>query len=167
MKPGPEFLAVVLLLAGATAGCADSVPRACPALAWFNSLTVSLDGAAEKVGLVELCADDVCSVRSDGPASFPVTSVSPGALPAPATTVPTPAPAPSAPAFSPFTVSRADDRTWTVNLLMQAPRTATITAYSADGSVLVRQNVELGWTRVGGTEACGGPGTAGPVRIVI
>ncbi|MEC5179568.1 hypothetical protein RCH07_000901 [Arthrobacter sp. CG_A4] len=27
--------------------------------------------------------------------------------------------------------------------------------------------VELGWTRVVGSEACGGPATAGPVRLVI
>jgi hypothetical protein len=168
MKPGRARLAAALLLAGATAGCADSVPRACPAIAWSNSLTVTLDGAVEKVSQVELCADDACSVRVDGPASFPVTSVSPGAVPAPATTLPlTAAPATSAPAYSPFTVSRTDDRTWTVSLMMQSPKTATVTAYAADGSVLARRDVELGWTRVGGSEACGGPGTAGPVRLVI
>jgi hypothetical protein len=71
------------------------------------------------------------------------------------------------PAYSPFTVAQADERTWTVSLLMRAPETATISAYSADGTVLARREVELGWTRVGGSEACGGPATAGPVRLVI
>ena len=176
MKPGAARLALALLLAGAATGCSDSVPRACPALAWFNSLTVFLDGAVEKVSQVELCADDVCSVRADGPASFPVTSVSPGAVPAPeatlplspATTLPVPrAPGTSSPASSPFTVSRVDDRTWTASLLMRSPKTVTVTAYGPDGSVLARRNVEPGWTRVGGSEACGGPVTAGPVRLVI
>lgn len=168
MKPGPARLAVALLLALATAGCSGEAPIACPAIAWSNSLTVSLDGAVENVSRVEFCAEDVCSVRADGPVRVPETVVSPGSVPPPATTLPlTPAPGPSAPPYSPFTVSRADDRTWTVNLLMQAPKTATITAYSADGGVLARRDVELGWTRVGGSEACGGPGTAGPVRLVI
>ena len=173
MKACPARLAVVLLLAGATAGCAGEAPIACPAIAWSNSLTVSLDGAAEKVSRVEFCAEDVCSVRADGPVRVPETSVSPGSVPPPSTMLvvtPAPAPtvpAPSAPSYSPFTVAGVDERTWKVSLMMRAPTTATITAYSADGSVLARRDVELGWTRVGGSEACGGPGTAGPVRLVI
>ena len=51
--------------------------------------------------------------------------------------------------------------------MMRSPETVTITAYSADGSVLARREVDLGWTRVGGSEACGGPATAGPVRLNI
>lgn len=158
MRPGPARLAVALLLAGATAGCSGSVPNACPALAWFNTLTVALDGSAERVSLVEFCAEDVCSVRSDGPVRVPVTSVSPGSVPPPATTPPP---------FNPFAASRVDDRTWKLSLLMRSPKTVTVTAYAADGSVLARRNVDLGWTRVGGSEACGGPGTAGPVRLSV
>ncbi len=178
MKAGPARLAVALLLAVATAGCSGQAPIACPAIAWFNSLTVSLDGAVENVSRVEFCAEDVCSVRADGPVRVPETLVSPGPVPPPVATLPDvptpgapgPAPsgiAPSAPPYSPFTVARVDERTWKVSLMMRAPKTATITAYSADGSVLARRDVELGWTRVGGSEACGGPGTAGPVRLVI
>ena len=180
MKHRPGVLALALLLAGATAGCSGSAPNVCPALAWFNSVTVSLDGNAEKVQLLELCADDVCSVRSDGPVRVPETSVSPGAVPAPVSTLPvtvvpapsasgavTTLPSPSGPAYSPFTASRIDEHTWRVSLLMRSPKTVTLTAYSADGTVLARRGLELGWTRVGGSEACGGPGTAGPVRLVI
>jgi len=173
VKTGPARLAVALLLAVATAGCSGSVPIACPAIAWFNSLTVSLDGAVEQVSLVEFCAESVCSVRADGPVRVPETSISPGAVPAPATTLAvTPGPAPSGtspamPPNSPFTVARVDDRTWQVSLMMRSPGTVTVTAYAADGSVLARRDVELRWTRVGGSEACGGPGTAGPVRLFI
>lgn len=168
MKTGPASLAVALLLAAATAGCSGSVPNACPAIAWFNSLTVSLDGAVEQVSLVEFCADGVCSVRADGPVRVPEAYVSPGAVPAPATTLAvTAAPVPSRPSYSPFTVARVDDRTWKVSLMMQSPKTVTIRAYSADASVLAQREVELRWTRVGGSEACGGPETAGPVRLVI
>ena len=177
-KAGPARLAVALLLGLATAGCSGEAPVACPAIAWSNSLTVSLDGAVANVSRVEFCADDVCSVRADGPVRVPETLVSPGSVPPPDTTQPGAPPAgapgaapsgtaPSAPPYSPFTVARVDERTWKVSLMMRAPKTATITAYSADGSVLARRDVELGWTRVGGSEACGGPGTAGPVRLVI
>lgn len=152
----------------ATAGCSGSVPNACPAIAWFNSLTVSLDGTVENVSLVEFCAEDVCSVRADCPVRVPETSVSPSSGPVPATTLAvTSAPAPSGRSYSPFTVARVDDRTWKVSLMMRSPKTVTVKAYSADGSVLAQREVELGWTRVGGSEACGGPETAGPVRLVI
>ncbi len=173
MKPGPVRLALGLLLVVGTAGCSGSVPNACPALAWFNSLTVSLDGNVGKVSLVEFCAADACSVRADGPVRIPETSVSPGAVPGPATSLPvTPDPTASGAAasgrpYSPFTASRVDDRTWKVSLMMRSPETVTIKAYSADGSVLAQREVQLDWTRVGGSEACGGPETAGPVRLVI
>ena len=172
MKAGPARLAAALLLALATAGCAGEAPIACPAIAWFNSLTVSLDGAVEKVSRVEFCAEDVCSVRADGPARVPETLVSPGSVPPPSATLPdstagAPGPDKSAPPYSPFTVARVDDRTWKVSLMMRSPTTATITAYAADGGVLAQREVELGWTRVDGSEACGGPATAGPVRLLI
>lgn len=51
--------------------------------------------------------------------------------------------------------------------MMQSPKTVTIRAYSADGSVLAQRDVQPRWARVGGSEACGGPETAGPVRLFI
>lgn len=168
MKLRPAPLALGLLFAAGTAGCSGSAPTACPALAWFNSLSVTLDGNSQLVSLVEFCAEDVCSVRSDGPVRLPVTSLSPGVLPGPASTLPlTPASASSAPPASPYTTSRVDDRTWHVSLMMRAPTTVTIKAYAAGGGVLARREVQLDWTRVGGNEACGGPVTAGPVRLTI
>ncbi|MDJ0351438.1 hypothetical protein [Pseudarthrobacter sp. PH31-O2] len=102
MKLRPAPLALGLLFAAGTAGCSGSAPTPCPALAWFNSLSVTLDGNSQLVSLVEFCAEDVCSVR-----------------------------------------------------------------YAAGGGVLARREVQLDWTRVGGSEACGGPATAGPVRLTI
>ena len=168
MRTGPVRLAAALLLALATAGCSGSGPDVCPTIAWFNTLTVTLDGSAEKVSLVEFCAEGVCSVRADVPVPAPGASVTPDAGPTPDTTLAvTPAPSRSAPGYSPFTAARVDDRTWRVSLMMQSPKTVTIRAYAADGSLLARRDVEPGWTRVGGSEACGGPETAGPVRLQI
>ena len=67
MKARPARLAAALLPAVATAGCSGEAPIACPAIAWFNSLTVTPDGAVEKVSRVEFCAEDVCSVPATGP----------------------------------------------------------------------------------------------------
>lgn len=173
MKPRPARLAAALLLAVATAGCSGAAPDACPAIAWFNTVAVSLDGSVEEVSLVEFCAEGACSVRADGPVRAPAAPVTPGAVPAPATTLavdPAPSrsmPAPPVPSYSPFTVTRVDDRTWKVSLMMRSPKTVTIKAYSTDGAVLAQRDVELRWTRVGGSEACGGPETAGPVRLFI
>lgn len=168
MTTGPAGLAAALLLAAATAGCSGPEPNVCPAIAWFNTLTVSLDGSVDQVSLVEFCADGACSVRADGPARAPETSVAPGTVPAPATTLPvTPGPSRSVPDYSPFTAARVDDRTWQISLMMRSPKAATIRAYAADGTVLARRDVEPGWTRVGGSEACGGPETAGPVMLHI
>ncbi|MDR7081160.1 hypothetical protein J2X01_000429 [Arthrobacter ginsengisoli] len=175
VKLGIAKLAVALLLAAGTAGC--SGPIACPAIAWSNSLTVTLDGSVENVALVELCAADVCSVRMDSPVPFPSTSVSPGAVPAPVAPGPpsalsappsiSPLPASSSMPFSSYTASRIDDRTWKVSFLMQSPKHVTVRALAADGTVLAEREVDLGWTRVGGSEQCGGPATAGPIGLAV
>ena len=130
----------------------------------------------EQVSLVEFCADGrllgprgrpgACSVRPRQPGCRAGTVPRhPAGRHGPAGPVRTPLPV--RPAYSPFTAARVDDRTWQVSLMMRSPKAVTITAYAADGSVLAQREVEPGWTRVGGSEACGGPETAGPVRLVI
>jgi hypothetical protein len=148
-------LAIALLLATGTSSC-DRL-TACPALAWMNSLTVSLDGNLAAVGLVELCADGTCSVRSDAPATFPVTPISPGARPVPAS---------SAPSSSPYSAARVDEGTWRFSLRMRAPAQVIIRVLSPEGTVLAERELELDWARVD-SSPCGGPATAGPITLTV
>lgn len=149
------------------ASCAS--PTACPAIAWSNSLAVSLDGAVERVGMVEFCVENTCSVPAPRPA--PSTSPVPGATPD-ANAVPprspevaTPSDPPKEP--SPFIASKADDRTWRFQLMMRTPEVAVIRARTAEGKVLAEREVSLQWTRVGGSGQCGGPSTAAPVTLTV
>jgi hypothetical protein len=50
---------------------------------------------------------------------------------------------------------------------MSAPKAVTVRASSADGTVLAERKVTLEWTRVGGTEQCGGPMEAPVVRLRV
>jgi hypothetical protein len=50
---------------------------------------------------------------------------------------------------------------------MSAPKKATVKALDARGEVLAQRDVDLTWTRVGGSEQCGGPSTAGPITLPL
>ncbi|MDJ1113576.1 hypothetical protein [Microbacterium dauci] len=58
---------------------------------------------------------------------------------------------------------RSDD-TWTFT--GEFPEGMTVRAVDAAGEVLVDQVVDVTWTRIGGTEACGGP-TFGSLTLEI
>ena len=141
----------------------------CPAIAWSNSLTVSLDGAVESVDVVEFCVENTCSVPAPRPA--PSTSRIPGAtpdaggVPPRSPEVATPSDSPKGP--SPFIASKTDDRTWRFQLMMRTPEVAVIRARTAEGQVLAEREVPLQWTRVGGSGQCGGPSTAAPVTLTL
>jgi hypothetical protein len=163
----PAAAAVALPLTLGLVSCAS--PNVCPAIAWSNSLTVSLDGAVESVDMVEFCVENTCSVPAPRPA--PSTSRIPGATPD-ADAVPSRSPQVAAPSISartpsPFIASKADDRTWRFQLMMRTPERAVIRARSAEGQVLVEREVPLQWTRVGGSGQCGGPSTAAPVTLTV
>ena len=159
--------AAVLPLTLGLASCAS--PNVCPAIAWSNSLTVSLNGAVEGVDVVEFCVENTCSVPAPRPA--PSTSRIPGATPD-AGAVPPRSPEVARPSDSPrgpspFIALKADDRTWRFQLMMRTPEVAVIRARTAEGQVLAEREVPLQWTRVGGSGQCGGPSTAAPVTLTL
>lgn len=143
-------------------GCSMLPQLACPAIGWVNTATVTLQGAVEKVHTVQLCIDGTCSIttdeiqRQDEPPQL-ATATPDAQGPAP-TSVPTTVPPIG---------SRIDDHTWTFQLGMSAPKAVTVRASSVYGTALAERDVTLEWTRVGGTEQCGGPAEAAPVILSI
>ncbi|ACL39124.1 hypothetical protein Achl_1133 [Pseudarthrobacter chlorophenolicus A6] len=142
-------------------GC---TPYACTAIGWTNSLTVTVGGNPAAVSEVRLCDEkDRCSRPAPTPADpLPLRSVVPTFDP----TTGTPEPAPESEPYPLFTVTREGD-TWNFMMGMNAPPRATISALTADGTVLASQNVELTWTRVGGSEQCGGPMSTPPLQLRV
>lgn len=171
MKSVSFRVPLILILTSGTAGC--SAPIACPAIGWSNSATVILQGPVETVDSVEFCADGTCSVTQPKPTTGPKATVTPEtsfvpgqAIPgAPATaTQGTPV---STSKYGPYFGRKVDDSTWQFSATMSAPKRATVRAMSASGEVLAERDVDLAWTRVGGSEQCGGPATAGPITLSL
>lgn len=160
--PGKRLIGLVVAigLSSALAGC--TVFEACPAIGWYNTVTVRLDGETRNVSVVELCADGTCSVPDGGPVPtdepLRLATLDPQTLEMP-TADPTTPPAR-------YAGSRIDERTWAFTM-EAAPKEATLRALTAGGEVLVERDVELAWVRVGGTDRCGGPGRAGPISLTV
>ena len=146
----PLGLVAALLVAFVVPGC--SIPTACPAISWFNTFSIHLDGNVANVAILEVCLDGECATSAPLP---PETEEL-------ATAVPThPA------ALLPFSISRVDERNWTASIGMTTPDTVTLRALSSTGQVLAEREAPLEWRRVGGSEQCGGPGEAGPATLEI
>lgn len=162
------YAALSLLLISGAAGCATQ--GVCPAIGWSNSATVVLEGPVGAVAKVQFCPDGVCSATPQ-PTTAPKSTITPtdGALPgqAAATAPATPGTPVPGTVYSINTARKVDDRTWQFNVSMSAPTKATIKALDARGEVLAQRDVDLTWTRVGGSEQCGGPSTAGPITLSI
>ncbi|MBT2522036.1 hypothetical protein [Arthrobacter sp. ISL-28] len=160
---------LIVMLASGTAGC--SHPNACPAIGWSNSATVILQGPVETVGSVEFCADGTCSVPAPKPTTAPKATVKPEASFVPGQASPGAPAARGTPVstskYGPYLGRKVDDSTWQFNTTMSAPKKATVRAMSASGEVLAERDVDLAWTRVGGSEQCGGPATAGPITLSL
>jgi hypothetical protein len=161
---------LILMVTSGTAGCSvSSTP--CPAIGWSNSATVILEGPVETVASVEFCADGSCSVPAPKPTTAPKTTVTPEAPLAPGQADGGAPATPGTPAatskYTPYVGRKVDDRTWQFSAVMTAPKRATVRALSAGGEVLAERDVDLAWTRVGGSEQCGGPATAGPLVLSL
>lgn len=106
------------------------IPVACPAIGWSNVIVVA--GPAEGITAVDLCDERGCG--ADGASRPDVSGIQP-----PST----------------------DGIDWTFSLAdMSTPDVVSLRATRADGTVIVRDGVAVQWTRVGGSEQCGGPGEA-------
>lgn len=159
-------LTAVLALAPFLAGCSSFegfVGDACPAIAWFNTVDVELTGHGEKVTELEVCIDGVCSVL--GPGSSNVAPVEQAESPS-LENFDTPSAAPT-PMIPMYFVSKVDDDTWKISFDLGSPDQVMVRALSVTGEVLAERDVALEWTRVGGSERCGGPAEAPPITLDI
>lgn len=159
---------LVLILAISAAGC--STPGACPAIGWSNSATVVLDGPVDAVGTVQFCPEGICSVTPQ-PTTAPQVTITPGVSSIPGEALTATPPTTGTPvgesAYSPYSGKKVDARTWQFSDPMNAPKRATIRALTAEGEVLAERDVDLTWTRVAGSEQCGGPATTGPITLSL
>ncbi|SDT01027.1 hypothetical protein SAMN04489743_1453 [Pseudarthrobacter equi] len=158
MKSGWGILGTLAAAAAGVIPLTGCMTYSCSAIGYSNTVTVALEGNFAVVGEVRLCDETTCSrlapeMGAPGPARTIEPTFSPEAEP--------PAPVTSAPYFA----TKTDNAVWEVNVDMRTPRNATVSALTADGTVLVSQNVELTWTRVGGSEQCGGPMSAPPIEL--
>ena len=108
--------------------CDGGVGQVCPAVGWFDTLTVQLaedwpDGEGR-------------SVRLDcgGPCDPPVLSGDPSRL-----------------------TAAVEGSTARFTVGMSVPRTVVVTVLGPDGAVLAEIDADPDWERVGGSEECGGP----------
>lgn len=107
----------------------------CPAIGWINELTVTLDGDVSPVADVKLCVEDAC---------VPMTAGTP----------------PEELAQVALAAQNGSTDEWVFTTSMNTPERFSVRVYSADGDVLTDRDVTAQWTRVGGSEECGGPAEA-------
>lgn len=157
--------AFVLLLA--SSGCSSPpVPRECPAIGYSTVIPVQISGS--RAGLV--AAVQVCSEEQDCskgvPFGPPLEPSAPPAPPAPsADATSAPSDDGSARLFSHFMTSRIDQQNWQIETDMVAPTAVTAQALDVHGVVLVRDEASLEWTRISGSEQCGGDSRSMPILL--
>lgn len=154
-------------------GCSSpsSLP-ACPAIAYSTIIAVELSGGgAGAVAAVRVCSQD--NECSDGsPVEVP-RQASEGAR----TALPSTAPeagdpligtdlAPSGP-ISSFTASRLSLGEWEIETAMVLPDSVNVQALDGDSRVVAQVDEVLTWTRISGTEECGGNARSGPVVLTV
>jgi hypothetical protein len=158
MKSGWGILglfAVVAVGVMPTTGCSIN---ACPAIGYVRTLTVNIEGNVSVVSDVSVCNETGCSqpeptAGTPVPMKTVVTELSPG--PEPTLSLP------------PFYSHREDQDTWVFTVSFGDPANVAVRALAADGTVLAEQERDLVWTRVGGTEQCGGPVTTPPIQLSV
>ncbi|MET3934927.1 hypothetical protein [Arthrobacter sp. OAP107] len=162
MKTGWGILRVTVLLASLlpTTGCT----AVCPAIGYANIITVNVEGNTAAMDEVQLCSDHGCSRRlPDYGPPVPIKSVQP-------TFPDTSTPGPITPATPPaaFLGTRTDADTWSFSISQPGlPEHVTVRALALDKSVLAEQENDLVWTRVGGSEQCGGALTTPPITLRV
>jgi hypothetical protein len=112
----------------------DKGAGSCPQPNWHNHLTLSLSGspsAVSSVSAITACAGSNCV-----PMNPTFAKLATGA---------------------PSLLARQGDGSWVLNVDTEPPTAVTFRAYDAAGNLLIQQSDTFNWTRVGGTEQCGGP----------
>jgi hypothetical protein len=121
---------VALAAASVLAGCGGMLPQACPAIGWSNEVVVT--SSDPRVAAVDLCDERGCASQAPGRSDI-----------------------------SGFQEAQGGQGTWTFALPdMSTPDAVVVRTLAADGTVIGERSASLDWRRVGGSEACGGPGQA-------
>ncbi|WP_125615756.1 hypothetical protein [Specibacter cremeus] len=113
----------------------------CPAAGWSNAVKVATHGNLDDVAAVTSCAGLGCVPQGPSFANRAKNGV--GLL--------------------------VDDGRgkFVLNVGMADPTSVTLRAFDSSGRVLAQQRYELNWTRVGGTQECGGPMVTDQLALAI
>ena len=111
---------------------------------------------------MQLCAGGACSELhpEPGTAAPPIVVTTPLDATGPATPV-------ASPTMAPFYSQRIDADTWRFAVNMSSPDHVTAKVLTAAGGVLIEEDADLEWKRVGGSAQCGGPSEAPPVLVTV
>lgn len=161
-KLGVPAAAFVFLLAAS--GCSvPPVSQACPAIGHSTVIPVQISGSlAGSVAAVQICSDEEDCSRGV-PVGAPLEASVPPVPSANATQ--TPAGADPAGPFSHFMTSRIDQANWQIETDMVTPTAVTAQALDLRGRILVRTEAALEWTRISGSEQCGGNARSTPILL--
>jgi hypothetical protein len=165
-KWGRTALALALLVA-ATGCSVPPVARACPAIAHSTVIPVGITGThASSVAAVQICSDD-----NDCSSGIPVQAPQqPSATPSPPPVPPSSA-APTASKevprgpFAHFRTSQISHEAWQIETEMVQPAAVTAQALNSQGVVLATAEASLEWTRISGSEECGGNQRSTPILL--
>ena len=113
----------------------------CPPSSWNNSVTVTAAGDPGAVAAMTACTGNGCLPPS--PPFAQKSTTGSGKL------------------------VHAANGSWTLNTGDEIPGTVTFRAYGASGNLLSQTTASLYWTRVGGSEHCGGPMSTDAVHIRV
>jgi hypothetical protein len=72
---------------------------------------------------------------------------------------------PSGP-YSSFTTTRLSEESWEIETGMVLPEEVMVQALDAQGLILAEVKETLEWTRINGTEECGGNTRSNPIRLI-
>ena len=164
-KLGAALAASVVLTA--VVGCSTQVvPTACPAIGYSTVVSVEVSGPrTDAVAAVQICSDDDgCS--NGAPLQAPSDPLESPSLKPPSPLV-TPETHQSEPVslFSSFFTFRISEKSWEIGTGMVQPTVAIVQALDSSGEVLARTEAALEWTRIGGSEQCGGNTRSTTVRL--
>lgn len=159
-----------LLLASLLTAAGCSVPpvaQACPLIAHSTVIPVEITGpTTSSVAVVQICSN-----ANDCSSGVPVQAPrQPSAVPSPPP-IPPSNPAstaneelPPAP-FASFRTSRISDGAWEIETEMVQPKVVTAQALDSEGDVLARVEASLAWTRISGSDECGGNQRSTPILV--
>jgi hypothetical protein len=165
-KLGRTVLALALLVAAS--GCSVApMAQACPAIAHSTVIPVKITGPhASSVAAVQICSNDndcssgipVQAPQQPSAAPFPPPVPPSSAAPTGSKEVP---PGP----FTYFSTSHISHGDWQIETGMVQPAAVTAQALNPQCVVLARAEASLEWTRISGSEGCGGNQRSTPILL--